>query len=106
MSNIVKVLFESKPQLSKQQEDALRELCQISLKSFLKANHNFNSGVSVAVEVVSNIVKVLFESKPQLVINVGQCYEVVSNIVKVLFESKPQLREQFNKLPSGCVKYR
>ena len=65
VSNIVKVLFESKPQhyhIPSQRP----LLCQISLKSFLKANHNVLLKRYIARIVVSNIVKVLFESKPQL----------------------------------------
>ena len=41
-------------------------LCQISLKHFLKANHNLLFDNRVLEHVVSNIVKALFESKPQL----------------------------------------
>jgi hypothetical protein len=39
---------------------------------------------------VSNIVKALFESKPQLLRRILYRLTVVSNIVKALFESKPQ----------------
>gem|GEM_PF-2964852 len=42
-----------------------RVLCQISLKHFLKANHNKATATVTSDKVVSNIVKALFESKPQ-----------------------------------------
>ena len=42
-------------------------LCQISLMSILKANHNQTHKQLIKDLVVSNIVNVHFESKPQLV---------------------------------------
>ena len=140
VSNIVNVHFESKPQLYIYLNASIMlcqislmsilkanhndvtpisghwTLCQISLMSILKANHNCSSKLMMVLTVVSNIVNVHFESKPQQVITVAnnarwlcqislmsilkanhnarvmfsrRCI-VVSNIVNVHFESKPQ----------------
>ena len=120
VSNIVNVHFESKPQQTKRWLTSIFLLCQISLMSILKANHNWlSSPKKLAMlcqislmsilkanhnsprasptlpTVVSNIVNVHFESKPQLPYQVATRKTVVSNIVNVHFESKPQLRLNF-----------
>ena len=66
VSNIVNSVFESKPQLAIRKKHRTSLLCQISLILFLKANHNLNHNNNQSIEVVSNIVNSVFESKPQL----------------------------------------
>ena len=62
--------------------------------------------INLNISVVSNIVNVHFESKPQLIVFTKETCDVVSNIVNVHFESKPQLATRLTDIAHSCVKYR
>ena len=62
----------------------------------MKANHNQPLLVQTMMYTISNISKILNESKSQLSKYVSKNEITISNISKILNESKSQLPEHFN----------